>query len=347
MGFLEAGELRLVLDRLETHEADVVMAIVAQEIDGPTRSLVDKLAESEGLSTEVDLLRRGALDPGQALLVETEGAIAARYALFVGARDVTRVTYSEIFHFARDGIYALNELDELDVRVRTVALVAHGPGFGLDGIEAFLASVAGWLSALRDGALPQLERVTYVEGSTPKVEQMGEALVKASASGGVPAQEPVRDGAIWVFRFHEEFPTDRGSGLEALESDSKRHVFVAMPFAAEFEDVFYFGISGPVRSRGFVCERMDELLFTGDILAQMRTRIEDAALVIADLTGANPNVYLEVGYAWGKGRPTILLIDDASELKFDVAGQRCLVYKNIKHLAESLEGALDAFADQL
>jgi hypothetical protein len=344
VGFLEAGELRLVLDRLETHEADLVMAIVAQGIDGPTRSLVDKLAESGALSTDVDLLRRGALDPGHALLVETEGAIAARYALFVGARDATRVTYNEIFHFARDGMYAVNELD---VRVRTVALLAHGPGFGLDGIEAFLASVAGWLSTLRDGGLSQLERVTYVEGSTAKLEQMGEALVKACASGGVPAQEPVRDGATWVFRFHEEFPTDRGSGLEGLESDSKRHVFVAMPFAAEFEDVFYFGISGPVRSRGFVCERMDQLFFTGDILAQMRTKIEEAALVIADLTGANPNVYLEVGYAWGKGRPTILLIDDASELRFDVAGQRSLVYESIRHLAESLEGALDAFADQL
>lgn len=344
MTFLDAGELRLVLDALESHEADVVMAIVAEGVYGPTRTLVDALEVSGGFSDDVGRLRKGHLDRGESLLVETDGAIRARYALFVGAPDVRRVTYADIADFARNGIRAL---DEGGVDARSVGLVAHGPGFGLDGIEAFLASVGGVLSAVRHGALPNLERVTYVEASRRKMDQMAEALVNARSSGDVPAQEPVRDGETWVFPFREEVAPDGSSGLETLASDKKRHVFVAMPFADEFEDVFYFGISGPVRSRGYVCERMDQLFFTGDVLAQMRTKIEEADLVIAELTGANPNVYLEVGYAWGMGRPTILLIDDASALKFDVAGQRCLVYKNIKHLSESLEAALDAIADQL
>jgi hypothetical protein len=46
----------------------------------------------------------------------------------------------------------------------------------------------------------------------------------------------------------------------------------------------------------------------------------------ADLSDANPNVYLEVGYAWGRGRPTLLVVRDSSHLKFDVQGQRCLIY---------------------
>lgn len=53
------------------------------------------------------------------------------------------------------------------------------------------------------------------------------------------------------------------------------------------------------------------------------------------LDGANPNVYLEVGYSWGKTIPTILLIKDVKELRFDVSGHKCLVYANIKNL-ESL-----------
>ncbi len=47
----------------------------------------------------------------------------------------------------------------------------------------------------------------------------------------------------------------------------------------------------------------------GDVLEQVKKKIEEtASVVIAVLTEANQNVYLEIGYAWGKGRPTILLV---------------------------------------
>ncbi len=67
-------------------------------------------------------------------------------------------------------------------------------------------------------------------------------------------------------------------------------------------------------------------------------------MVIADLSLANPNVYLEVGYAWGRGRPTILVVRDVKELRFDVQGTRCLVYQSIRHLEELLTKELAAVA---
>ena len=67
-----------------------------------------------------------------------------------------------------------------------------------------------------------------------------------------------------------------------------------------------------------------------------------ARLVVADLSTANANVYLEVGYAWGKGIPTVLLAKDSDDLKFDVKTQRCIAYKSIKHLEESLASELKA-----
>jgi nucleoside 2-deoxyribosyltransferase len=81
---------------------------------------------------------------------------------------------------------------------------------------------------------------------------------------------------------------------------------------------------------------VDNESYTADILERLKEKIETAAVVIADLTNANPNVYLEVGYAWGKNRPTILLAKDDEELKFDVRGQRCLKYGRIKDLELSL-----------
>ena len=47
-------------------------------------------------------------------------------------------------------------------------------------------------------------------------------------------------------------------------------------------------------------------------------------------------MYLEVGYAWGLNIPTVLLARDPTELKFDVKGQRCLVYGSIQKLEELL-----------
>ena len=96
-----------------------------------------------------------------------------------------------------------------------------------------------------------------------------------------------------------------------------------------------------VNAAGFLCERADLATFSGDIVAWIKQRIGTASLVIADLSGANANVYLEVGYAWGLDIPTILLVKDPEELKFDVKGQRCLIYKRIKDLEELLAKELE------
>ena len=134
--------------------------------------------------------------------------------------------------------------------------------------------------------------------------------------------------------------TPSPAALAGPASEAKPHAFVAMPFTRQMDDVYYFGIEAPVHAAGMLCERVDQASFTGHILDQIRERIETASVVIADLTGANPNVYLEVGYAWGKGRPTILLVQDVSDLRFDVKSQRCLVYDRIIDLARLLSTEL-------
>nr|MCU0700722.1 hypothetical protein [Myxococcaceae bacterium] len=120
----------------------------------------------------------------------------------------------------------------------------------------------------------------------------------------------------------------------------KPHAFVAMPFLAELEDVFHYGIQAPVKAAGLLCERVDQAQFDGLIIQRIKERIDTARVVIGDLSTANPNVYLEVGYAWGKGRPTILLVRDVKELRFDVQGHRCLEYRSIRELETLLSAEL-------
>jgi hypothetical protein len=129
----------------------------------------------------------------------------------------------------------------------------------------------------------------------------------------------------------------------------KPSIFVAMPFSDEMMDVWQFGIRGPAIASDFLCHRMDEEVFLGDVVQAIKEHICQADLVVAEMTGYNPNVLLEVGYAWGRGIPTLLL--ERVNLKparkkqeenrpFDIRGQRRIDYKQIVDLSERLESDL-------
>lgn len=108
------------------------------------------------------------------------------------------------------------------------------------------------------------------------------------------------------------------------------------------DDTYHYGIQNAVRAAGFVCERADRTSFVGDVVQWVLNRIRTASLVIADLTDANPNVYLEVGYAWGREVPVVLLTQATTDLEFNVRGQRCLVYGgSTQKLEESLRAELE------
>ena len=59
-------------------------------------------------------------------------------------------------------------------------------------------------------------------------------------------------------------------------------------------------------------------------------------------------MYLEVGYAWGKDRTTLLLFKETGdEVEFDVRGQRIIMYDTISDLKKKLKANLDSLLSQL
>jgi nucleoside 2-deoxyribosyltransferase len=50
------------------------------------------------------------------------------------------------------------------------------------------------------------------------------------------------------------------------------------------------------------------LLSEEDLQEAIRSHIKSCALVIAEVSENDPNVFSEIGYAWGLGRPTILIV---------------------------------------
>lgn len=128
--------------------------------------------------------------------------------------------------------------------------------------------------------------------------------------------------------------------MSAADAADRKRCFVILPFAAEFDDVFYYGIQSPLRSNGYIIERADEQTSTGPLLLEIIRRMATADLVIADLSQPNPNIYYELGIAHSVGVPVILIAQKLSTLAFDVRGQQVIVYSSVKELEHRIIQAI-------
>lgn len=95
----------------------------------------------------------------------------------------------------------------------------------------------------------------------------------------------------------------------------------------------------------FDLRRIDEVEGDYEIIDRIYQEIDAADLVIADLTMSPANVYLELGYARGKGKCVIQTCREGTLLEFDVRGHRTLTYRNAATLEEKLLSYLNAMAN--
>ncbi|QSQ27222.1 hypothetical protein JY651_20925 [Pyxidicoccus parkwayensis] len=319
---LEVGDLAAT-------SADAVVFKYAQRLYGAAGAAAERLRAVGVPPSQLEL------HPGEFRFVETRGSLGSPLALFVGTVRLGDFGYHEIRQFTVRALKALESHSEL----KHVAGTVHGPNYGLDEDEAVLAFVGGLVEAFQRGSGPRaLERFTVVELNAQRANRLRKAMERGLS--GTPGVTALPGGGFRVQRMNAfvQAPPMATAGTVSM---AKPHAFVAMPFAPELEDTYHYGIQGPVKAAGLLCERVDQAVFDGPIIQRIRERIDTAKVVIADLSMANPNVYLEVGYAWGKGRPTILMVRDVRELRFDVASYRCIVYRSIRDLETLLSRELE------
>jgi hypothetical protein len=318
-------------------EADVIALKYAQQLYGADMAVSNAL-RAVGAETVTPAV-------GEFALVETQGAVAASYALFVGTPILRFFGYQQIREFAAS---ALDHLKRLAPQTRHVAMTLHGPGRSLDPAEAVLSQFAGLRDAMLAGNFPPaLERITITEFNSSRVERLRTVVETALADADYAM--PFETG--WGYRLALDSKSAATQAEpSAIESagapKAKPHAYVALAPVAEMEDVFYYGVQSPVHALGLLCERIEGGIFTGDVLEQIEARIRSASVVIADLTGADPMVYLQLGLAWGSNRPTILLAKQGERVRFDTPGQPLLPYNRIKDLETALTQQLDELKEQ-
>ncbi len=75
---------------------------------------------------------------------------------------------------------------------------------------------------------------------------------------------------------------------------------------------------------GYKAIRADEISEPGVITAQIIHHLLDDDMVVADLTGQNPNVYYELAVRHAVRKPVVQIIQAEEKIPFDVAGQRTI-----------------------
>jgi len=113
------------------------------------------------------------------------------------------------------------------------------------------------------------------------------------------------------------------TGVEEIPS----LVFVAMPFREELEPTFQL-IREAGQAAGLQVLRADQIAAPGRITDQVAGAIGRAGLIVADITGQNPNVLFEVGMATSLEKPVIVISQDRDFVPFDIAHQRIIFYEN-------------------
>jgi tetratricopeptide (TPR) repeat protein len=161
-------------------------------------------------------------------------------------------------------------------------------------------------------------------------------------------------------RIVDDSPPLNHSG-ERIESVK---IFVAMP-TSDFGHNAFYDTPELVRENLLdpVCEKVAILLQLhlsrvelkiekdktkgGDIYQSMYREAADADVYIADLTGSNPNVYLELGVRWAfRESVTIPIVQNPDDLRFNVSKARVQVYtpktiqKAINDIAKTIVSGL-------
>lgn len=115
------------------------------------------------------------------------------------------------------------------------------------------------------------------------------------------------------------------------------YVFAGHRFTKEYMDDFRGAIESAFREYGDTrIEYADFHLVQGHILKdKIQPLIDGAFFCLFDISDASkPNVFIELGYAYGKGKRVVLT--SRTEPPSDLAGYECIVYGSFKELREKL-----------
>jgi hypothetical protein len=116
-----------------------------------------------------------------------------------------------------------------------------------------------------------------------------------------------------------------------------------MPFGGWLDDYYETIYCPAIKAAGLEAHRADDLYRPSTIVNDIWAYTRRAKLLLADLTGKNPNVFYELGLAHALAKPAILVAESMDDIPFDLRALRIIVYdKNDPRWGELLQHKVQA-----
>jgi hypothetical protein len=126
--------------------------------------------------------------------------------------------------------------------------------------------------------------------------------------------------------------------------------FVMQPFASPFGGYYTSVFKPAIEKAGLHAVRADDEIFgTGKIMDQVWRGINEADVLVAELTTKNANVFYELGLAHALRKPVVLIASNEQDVPFDLRHIRVILYdqsdpfwgqKLVDKLADNIQSAL-------
>lgn len=126
----------------------------------------------------------------------------------------------------------------------------------------------------------------------------------------------------------------KGCPLNPMEKKNK--IFVAMPFNDAYKDSYEYAIKIVLNQTGNEHYKADNEISNKDVMCKICREIQICGKMIANISGHNPNVMLELGLAYGLGKEVIVIKDKNTTTISDLGSIEYIEYSHAGELQQKL-----------
>jgi hypothetical protein len=116
------------------------------------------------------------------------------------------------------------------------------------------------------------------------------------------------------------------TAAKSVSAKSKGACFVISPFGGWHDEYHQKIFCRAIEAAGLSPTRADDLFRSSNIVHDIWHLVVSSRVMLADLTGKNPNVFYELGLAHAARKPVLLVTQSMEDVPFDLRSLRVITY---------------------